>query len=58
MENHLVNKMCCFQLLEVMYSRLSKDEVLSKSSVINEKFCQAKGARVDTGKEMTQLIMR
>lgn len=41
-----------------MYGRLSKEEVFGKSSVINKKFCEVKSVNADTGKEMTQVIMR
>ena len=41
-----------------MYGRLSKDEVFGKNSVVNKKFCEVKSVSVDTGKEMTQVIMR
>ncbi|ESO96748.1 hypothetical protein LOTGIDRAFT_143667, partial [Lottia gigantea] len=51
LENQLTTKIGCFQLMELLYSRLTKDEVNSKNSVINEKYCQTK---VETGKEMTQ----
>lgn len=58
LENQLTSKLCCFQLLELMYGRLTKEEVFGKSSVINKKFCEVKSVNVDTGKEMTQVIMR
>lgn len=58
LENQLTSKLCSFQLLELMYGRLSKEEVFGKSSVINKKFCEVKSVNVDTGKEMTQVIMR
>lgn len=55
LKNQLVSKICCFQLLELMYARLGKDELNSKSSAINQKFCYGK---VETGKEMTQRITK
>lgn len=58
LENQLTSKLCSFQLLELMYGRLSKEEVFGKSSMINRKFCEVKSVNMDTGKEMTQVIMR
>ncbi|XP_055874578.1 DNA-dependent protein kinase catalytic subunit-like [Biomphalaria glabrata] len=55
LENQLSTKIGCFQLLEIMYARLSKEEVNSQTSVINQKLCEGK---VDTGKEMTQKITK
>ncbi|KAK7506702.1 hypothetical protein BaRGS_00002177 [Batillaria attramentaria] len=54
-ESQLTSKLCCFQLLEVMYSRLSREEVNSPQSLINKKFCFGKA---ETGKEMTQKITK
>ncbi|KAK6170524.1 hypothetical protein SNE40_018898 [Patella caerulea] len=55
LENQLVTKMGCFQQMELLYSRLSKDEVYSKNSIINEKYCSG---HVETGKEMTQKLTK
>ncbi|KAK0048622.1 DNA-dependent protein kinase catalytic subunit, partial [Biomphalaria pfeifferi] len=55
LENQLSTKIGCFQLLEIMYARLSKEEVNSQTSVINQKLCEGKA---DTGKEMTQKITK
>ncbi|BFZ03143.1 hypothetical protein BsWGS_06182 [Bradybaena similaris] len=55
LESQLVTKLCCFQMLELMYARLSKDEVNSQTSAINQRFCFGKA---DTGKEMTQKITK
>ncbi|CAL1543153.1 unnamed protein product [Lymnaea stagnalis] len=55
LETQLTCKICSFQLLEGMYGCMSKDEVNSKSSVINRKFCNGKD---ETGKEMTQKITK
>lgn len=41
-----------------MYGRFNKEEVFGKNSVVNKKFCDVKSITVDTGKEMTQVIMR
>ncbi|KAL8588517.1 hypothetical protein ACOMHN_043866 [Nucella lapillus] len=54
-ESQLTSKICCFQLLEVMYSRLSREEVNSPSSIINRKVCFGSP---ETGKEMTQKITK
>ncbi|XP_064600499.1 DNA-dependent protein kinase catalytic subunit-like [Liolophura sinensis] len=54
-ESQLINKLCCFQLLELLYSRLSREEVNSKTSSINNKYCKGK---VDSGKEMTQAVTK
>ncbi|XP_076445486.1 DNA-dependent protein kinase catalytic subunit-like [Babylonia areolata] len=54
-ETQLTSKLCCFQLLEVMYSRLSREEVNSPSSIINRKVCYGSP---ETGKEMTQKITK
>ncbi|XP_035828316.1 DNA-dependent protein kinase catalytic subunit [Aplysia californica] len=53
--HQLTTKSGSFQLLEVMYSSLSKDDVNSKTSAVNLRFCHGK---VDTGKEMTQRITK
>ncbi|XP_056017774.1 DNA-dependent protein kinase catalytic subunit-like isoform X2 [Ostrea edulis] len=58
LENQLTSKICSFQLLELMYGRFNKEEVFGKNSVVNKKFCDVKSITVDTGKEMTQVIMR
>ncbi|XP_061175418.1 DNA-dependent protein kinase catalytic subunit-like [Saccostrea echinata] len=58
LENQLTFKLCSFQLLELMYGRLGKEEVFGKSSALNKKFCDVKSEPVDSGKEMTQAIMR
>ena len=55
-ETQLVSKMCNFELIEVMYSRLTKEEVRSRNSVINQKYCSPK-ADVD-GKEMTLVVTK
>ena len=55
LESQLTSKVGCFQLLEVMYSRLSREEVNSPQSLINRKVCFG---NPDTGKEMTQKITK
>lgn len=58
MDGWLISRLCCFEMFEVLYSRMSKDQVFNKTSEINRTFCQVKDAKVDTGKEMTQIVMR
>ena len=55
MECQLISKMCCFQLVEVMYSRLPKEDVNTKNSKINAAFCKNTGA---TGNELTKAITK
>ncbi|XP_048248370.1 DNA-dependent protein kinase catalytic subunit-like [Haliotis rufescens] len=55
METQLTSKQCCFQLLELLYSRMSKDEINTKNSTINDKFCSGNAT---TGKELTQKIIK
>ena len=54
-EGQTTSKLGCFELLEVMYSRLSKEEVNSKNSKINDVYCKGSA---DSGKEMTQAITK
>ena len=55
LEGQLVTRMCCFQLLEVLYSRCSKDEVVGTGSTIVRTFT---GGKVETGKELTVFISK
>ncbi len=50
-----MSKLCCFEMLEIMYSRLHKDDVNSKNSKINSVYC---GRAVDSGKEMTTTVTK
>ena len=54
-ESQLVSKLCCFELIEIMYSRLTKEDLNSSQSVINNAYC---GGSVKTGKEMTQAVTK
>nr|QOY44576.1 DNA-dependent protein kinase catalytic subunit [Alvinella pompejana] len=55
-ESQMVTKLCNFELLEVMYSRLTREEVRSKNSTINQKYCYPK-TDVE-GKELTAAITK
>ena len=55
LEGQLVTRLCCFQLLEVLYSRCSKDEVVGTGSTIVRTFA---GGKVETGKELTVFISK
>ncbi|XP_052761107.1 DNA-dependent protein kinase catalytic subunit-like isoform X2 [Mya arenaria] len=55
LEGQLVTRLCCFSLLEVIYSRLSKDEVVGMSSSINRMFA---GGNPQTGKELTSFVSK
>ena len=54
-ESQLVSKMCCFELIEILYSRLTKEDVNSLDSAINRAYC---GVNVKTGKELTQAVTK
>jgi hypothetical protein len=58
MAGWLTSRLCCFEMFEVLYSRMSKDQVFNKTSEINKKFCLVKDVKAETGKEMTQVIMK
>ncbi|XP_071796803.1 DNA-dependent protein kinase catalytic subunit-like [Asterias amurensis] len=53
-QGQLVSKTCCFQLVDLMYSRLTKEDLFSMSSVINKAYIED----VKTGKEMTQALTK
>ncbi|XP_022110985.1 DNA-dependent protein kinase catalytic subunit-like isoform X2 [Acanthaster planci] len=53
-QNQLVSKTCCFQLVELMYSRLVKEDLFSMDSAINKAYTND----VKTGKEMTQALTK
>lgn len=55
METQVVTKLCCYQLVEVMFVRLSRDEVCSKNSLINNAYCNNKA---ESGKEMAQSVTK
>ena len=52
-EKQVVSKGCCFQLVEVMFLRLTKDALCAKTSKINSVFCQEK---VESGKELAKAL--
>ena len=54
-DNQLMSKLCCFQLIEMLYSRLSKDLLNTKNSSINSAYCNNDAK---TGKEMTMAITK
>ena len=53
-ESQLVSRLCCFKLLEVLYTRLSKTDLNSPESAINKAHC----TDVKTGKELTMAITK
>ncbi|PIK41530.1 putative DNA-dependent protein kinase catalytic subunit [Apostichopus japonicus] len=53
--HQLVSKICCFELIELLYTRLGKDQLNSTTSVINSAYCMGD---CKTGKEMTQGITK
>ncbi|KAK3580733.1 hypothetical protein CHS0354_005741 [Potamilus streckersoni] len=55
LEGQLTSRLCCFQLLEVLYTRLSKEELTGNDSAVNKAFCDG---TVQTGKELTQYISK
>ncbi|KAJ6662088.1 hypothetical protein lerEdw1_012553 [Lerista edwardsae] len=54
-EMQLVKKMSYFKILEVMYSRLSKEDVYSKDSLINQAF---QGSSSVEGNELTKTLIK
>ncbi|KAL4240201.1 hypothetical protein ACF0H5_000995 [Mactra antiquata] len=55
LEVQLITRIGCFQLLESMYSRLYKDELVGMTSTINKIFT---GNNVQNGKELTSFVSR
>ncbi|XP_071815133.1 DNA-dependent protein kinase catalytic subunit-like [Apostichopus japonicus] len=53
--HQLVSKICCFELIELLYTRLGKDQLNSTTSAINSAYCMGD---CKTGKEMTQGITK
>ena len=53
-ESQLVSKLCCFELLAVLYARLEKTDLNSMESRINKAYC----TQVKTGKELTMAITK
>ena len=54
-ESQVISKLCCFELVEILYSRFSKSELNTQESIINRAYV---GENVKTGKEMTLAITR
>ncbi|XP_077480903.1 DNA-dependent protein kinase catalytic subunit [Stigmatopora argus] len=54
-ETQLLKKTGCFKLMEVLYSRLPKEEVYSKQSRINSAFC---GADNSEGNELSKKLLK
>ena len=55
LESQLVSKLCSFQFLEVLFSRLSLALVGSMDSRINQQYCKGDPK---TGKELTQAVTK
>ncbi|KAL1006455.1 hypothetical protein UPYG_G00072620 [Umbra pygmaea] len=55
-EAQLINKNGCYKLMELLYTRLSKEEVYSKESLINQAYC---GPAVNTeGNELSKSLIK
>ncbi|XP_064405997.1 DNA-dependent protein kinase catalytic subunit-like isoform X2 [Halichondria panicea] len=54
-ESYLTTKLCCFQLLEVLYSRLPGGALTSPGGSINNAYCKGSAK---SGKELTQAITK
>lgn len=54
-ESQIMMKIGCYKLLEVLYSRLPKEEVYSKNSAINQAFCGTGSAE---GKELSKKLLK
>ncbi|KAK7807495.1 hypothetical protein U0070_006783, partial [Myodes glareolus] len=54
-DTQITKKMCYYKILAVMYSRLSKDDVHSKESKINQAF---HGSCVAEGNELTKILLK
>ncbi|XP_072167838.1 DNA-dependent protein kinase catalytic subunit-like [Diadema setosum] len=52
-ENQLVCKICYFELVELLYSKLSREDLYTEQSVINREYCHGK---VGKGNEMTAAL--
>lgn len=48
-------KIGCYKLLEMLYSRLPKEEVYSKNSAINQAFCVTPNAE---GNELSKSLLK
>ncbi|KAI5104092.1 DNA-dependent protein kinase catalytic subunit [Silurus meridionalis] len=54
-ETQIIMKIGCCKLLELLYSRLPKDEVYSKDSAINQAFC---GPVKSEGNELSKTLLK
>uniref|UniRef100_A0A452QYJ1 DNA-dependent protein kinase catalytic subunit n=1 Tax=Ursus americanus TaxID=9643 RepID=A0A452QYJ1_URSAM len=54
-DTQITKKMGCYKMVDVMYSRLSKDDVHSKESKINQVFCSS---CVTEGNELTKTLIK
>uniref|UniRef100_A0A9J8AJD6 DNA-dependent protein kinase catalytic subunit n=1 Tax=Cyprinus carpio carpio TaxID=630221 RepID=A0A9J8AJD6_CYPCA len=54
-ESQIMMKIGCYKLLEVLYSRLPKEEVYSKNSAINQAFCGTGSAE---GNELSKNLLK
>ncbi|XP_049981118.1 DNA-dependent protein kinase catalytic subunit [Alexandromys fortis] len=54
-DTQITKKMCYYKILAVMYSRLSKDDVHSKESKINQAF---HGSCIAEGNELTKILLK
>ena len=55
LESQLVSKICCFQFVEVLYTRLPPGALNNLESMINMAYCRG---QAKTGKEMTQTVTK
>nr|XP_006812076.1 PREDICTED: DNA-dependent protein kinase catalytic subunit-like [Saccoglossus kowalevskii] len=54
-ETQLVSKIGCFELMEVLYSRMTKEELNTPQSKVNKIYCRDS---VKSGKEMTMALTK
>ncbi|XP_022778667.1 DNA-dependent protein kinase catalytic subunit-like isoform X5 [Stylophora pistillata] len=54
-ESQVTSKLCCFKLVEILYSQFSKSELNTLESTINKAYV---GGDVKTGKELTLAITK
>lgn len=54
-EIQLIKKTGCYKLMELMYSRLPKEEVYSKESCINKAYCRSDKTE---GNELSKILIK
>ncbi|KAM6971354.1 DNA-dependent protein kinase catalytic subunit isoform 1-T1 [Tautogolabrus adspersus] len=54
-ETQLLKKIGCFKLMELLYSRLPKEEVYSKESRINQAYCRCEKTE---GNELSKMLIK